>query len=90
MECISAFLDDDDEELLCRQFSHQSTRVFSMFIQSGVDCSQYMDDDDVSIYGSGYSTGLSVYHYSENNRLNSRVTPVVAPLLCVCQCRVDR
>ena len=49
MECISAFLDDADEEMLCRQFAHRSTRVFSMFIQSGLDCSKHLEDIDVSV-----------------------------------------
>ncbi|XP_076449177.1 LOW QUALITY PROTEIN: uncharacterized protein LOC143285663 [Babylonia areolata] len=46
MECVTAFLDDDDEETLCRQLSHQSARVFANFLHAGVDCSKHLEDDD--------------------------------------------
>ncbi|KAK7502483.1 hypothetical protein BaRGS_00006436 [Batillaria attramentaria] len=45
MECVSAFFDDKDEEVLCRQLSQQSSRVFQMFLQTGADCGDVLDSD---------------------------------------------
>lgn len=47
LECVSGFLNDEDEKELCQQFSKQSSHVFSKFA-AVVECTKHMDRDDVS------------------------------------------
>ncbi|XP_025103196.1 uncharacterized protein LOC112569580 isoform X2 [Pomacea canaliculata] len=45
LECVSGFLNDEDEKELCQQFSKQSSHVFSKFA-AVVECTKHMDRDD--------------------------------------------